>query len=102
MDDGAGDDPGFPDLDCLIGQLFDPDRKRSRREARELLEHRHEEPASAPGSINRKGWTRRDKGGMDHGIEKKCNEVRKMVRVVVTEKEVLQVMAVHADFHEVH
>src|SRR2546422_11312801 len=102
MDDGAGGYPGFAESDRLIGQLFDPDRKGGRREAWELLEHRHEEPASAPGSINRKGRTRPDKGGMDHGIEKKCDEVRKMVRVVVTEKEVLEAMAVHADFQEVH
>ena len=39
---------------------------------------------------------------MDHGIEKKCDEVRKMVRVVVTEKEVLEAMAVHVDFQEIH
>src|SRR5206468_4181831 len=102
MDDGAGSDPGFPELDRLIGQLFDPDRKRRRGEAWELLEDRHEEPASAPRSINREGRTRPDKGGMDHGIEKKGDEVRKMVRVVVTEKEVLEAMAVHADFQEVH
>ena len=102
MDDGAGGDPGFAEPDCLIGQLFDPDRKGSPREARELLEDRHEEPASAPRSINREGRTRPDKGGMDHGIEKKGDEVRKVVRVVVTEKEVLEAMAVHADFHEIH
>src|SRR2546430_10978127 len=98
MDDGAGGYPGFAELDRLIRQLLDPDRKRSRREARELLEDRHEEPAGAPGCINRKGRTRPDKGGMGHGIKKKCDEGRKMVRGVVTQKEVFDRIAVPVDF----
>ena len=39
---------------------------------------------------------------MEDRIEKECDEIRKMVGMIVAKKEVLKAVSVHADLEEVH